>query len=444
MRKRQVLLTAAAMMTVCSLASGTYLTDIRADGNSKSVQTETQKLEKLNAQMEKEIEQLDKKVSASNEKYEKYTEKQKELKEQIQKAKKELEEAKESKDKQYETMSKRIKFLYENGDTAYLEIILESESFQELIQKAEYVSKVAEYDSNMFKQLKETEEKIEKTSKQLEEDYDNVTKLAEKAKDEKEQLDKTVTAKKEKVQEYQQQLSENEDLRAVYEESEQEAASEESESTVSAAAGSTQSGESASESSTSDGTSSESTGSTGSSSGSTGGSSSTSGSTGSSTGSTGSSSSGSTSSSSSGSSSSSSGSSSSTVSSSSTLLWPVPSLHTISSGYGYRVHPVTGVYKLHGGIDIPCATGTTLVAADSGRVEVAGYSAYNGYYIKIDHGNGLETMYLHCSQLLVSAGDYVSRGQTIAKSGATGMVTGAHLHFVVKKNGSYVNPMNYL
>ena len=84
------------------------------------------------------------------------------------------------------------------------------------------------------------------------------------------------------------------------------------------------------------------------------------------------------------------------------------------------------------------------MAAASGTVEVAGYSVYNGYYIKIDHGNGLETMYLHCSKLLVSAGDHVTRGQTLAKSGATGMVTGAHLHFVVKKNGSYVNPMNYL
>ena len=125
-----------------------------------------------------------------------------------------------------------------------------------------------------------------------------------------------------------------------------------------------------------------------------------------------------------------------TTVSSGNLSWPVPSCHSISSGYGYRIHPVTGVRKLHAGI--------TIVAAASGTVVDAGYNAYNGNYLKISHGNGLETMYLHCSKLLVSSGARVSGGQTIAKSGATGMVSGAHLHFVVKKNGNYVNPQNYL
>ena len=118
----------------------------------------------------------------------------------------------------------------------------------------------------------------------------------------------------------------------------------------------------------------------------------------------------------------------STTVSSGNLIWPVPSCHSISSGYGYRIHPVTGVRKLHAGIDIPCSTGTTIVAAASGTVVDAGYNAYNGNYLKISHGNGLETMYLHCSKLLVSSGARVSGGQTIAKSGATGMVSGAHLH----------------
>ena len=133
-----------------------------------------------------------------------------------------------------------------------------------------------------------------------------------------------------------------------------------------------------------------------------------------------------------------------TTVSSGNLSWPVPSCHSISSGYGYRIHPVTGVRKLHAGIDIPCSTGTTIVAAASGTVVDAGYNAYNGNYLKISHGNGLETMYQLCSKLLVSSGARVSGGQTIAKSGATGMVSGAHLHFVVKKNGNYVNPQNYL
>ena len=442
MQKKRVLLAAAAMMAACSLATGTYRTDIWAEGSKNEIQKKTQKLENLNAQMADEIEQLDKKVSESNEKYEKYVKKQNNLEEQIKETKEELKEAKESREKQYETMKKRIKFMYENGDTAYLEIILKSESFQELVTKAEYVSKVAEYDSNMFKKLKKTEETIENASQKLEEDYDKVTKLVDQTKEEKDQLDKMVTAKKEKVQEYQKELSENEELLAVYEEAEQQdedAAYVEADSAaVAISTESTQqsstSADTGSSTETSAGTgASASTEDTASASTSTSSKPDTSTSTSSKPGA-----------STSTSKKPSASTSTSSTSSSSTLLWPVPSLHTISSGYGYRVHPVTGVYKLHGGIDIPCSTGTTLVAAASGTVEVAGYSVYNGYYIKIDHGNGLETMYLHCSKLLVSAGDHVTRGQTIAKSGATGMVTGAHLHFVVKKNGSYVNPMNYL
>ena len=133
-----------------------------------------------------------------------------------------------------------------------------------------------------------------------------------------------------------------------------------------------------------------------------------------------------------------------TTTSSGNLGWPVPSCHSISSGYGYRIHPVTGVRKLHAGIDIPCSTGSTIVAAASGTVIDAGYNSYNGNYLKISHGNGLETMYLHCSKLLVSSGSRVSKGQTIARLGATGIVSGAHLHFVLIKNGNFVNPQNYL
>ena len=103
-----------------------------------------------------------------------------------------------------------------------------------------------------------------------------------------------------------------------------------------------------------------------------------------------------------------------------------------------------GGTKFHEGIDIGAPKGSTVVAAGSGTVEVAGYSPYNGNWVKIDHGNGLETLYLHNSSLKVSSGQRVSRGQKIASSGSTGMSTGPHLHFAVKKNGSYVNPMNYM
>lgn len=390
----------AAILTVC-LMMGSYHMEIKAK-ESKESSKKTERSESVD-QMEKEVAKLDRKMSEANEKYEKYTKEQSDLKKKIRETKKELEDAKKSRQDQYDTMSKRIKFLYENGDTAYLEIIFEAQSFSEFWTKAEYVNQIAKYDADMFKELKDTEEKIEKSSKQLEEDYDHVTELAKQAKKEKEEASQIFLDKKEKLKDYQKELAKNEKLQDAYEGAQQK------KDQVYADAGDSQSSVGADKEISKEENPDEKT-----------------------------------ESSAAASTSSSSDNSNSLPASSGGLTWPVPSLHSISSGYGYRVHPVTGAYKLHAGIDIPCSTGTTIVAADSGTVEDAGYTPYNGNYIKIDHGNGLETMYLHCSSLLVSSGSHVSQGQTIAKSGATGMVSGAHLHFVVKKNGNYVNPMDYL
>lgn len=121
------------------------------------------------------------------------------------------------------------------------------------------------------------------------------------------------------------------------------------------------------------------------------------------------------------------------------LGYPTSS-RTISAGYpNYR----SGRY--HGGIDFRCPTGTPVYAAASGKVIVAKNLNYSyGHYLIIDHGNGLSTLYAHNSQLLVSVGQHVSKGQVIAKSGSTGNSTGPHCHFEVRVNGTRVNPLNYL
>lgn len=126
------------------------------------------------------------------------------------------------------------------------------------------------------------------------------------------------------------------------------------------------------------------------------------------------------------------------------MAWPVPGNSSISSYFGYRIHPVTGVNKLHDGIDIPAATGTTIVAGSSGTVVRAEYNTAYGNWIVIDHGGGIMTYYAHNSQMLVSIGQTVKRGQQIAKAGSTGYSTGSHCHFSVLVNGSFVNPLNYL
>lgn len=126
-----------------------------------------------------------------------------------------------------------------------------------------------------------------------------------------------------------------------------------------------------------------------------------------------------------------------------TFTWPAPGVTVITSPFGYRTHPTTGQYKLHTGTDIGCPSGTSVVAAADGVVVISGNHTAYGKYISINHGGGIATLYAHNSQLLVSKGQSVKKGQVIAKSGNTGWSTGPHLHFEVLINGSPVNPMNY-
>jgi len=124
--------------------------------------------------------------------------------------------------------------------------------------------------------------------------------------------------------------------------------------------------------------------------------------------------------------------------------WPL--YGTITSNYGSRY--IFGSYSFHSGLDIAAPYGTAIAAADGGKVVFAGTGTGSnwslGNYVRIDHENGLETVYAHCSSLNVSTGDRVYKGQTIARVGATGRATGSHCHFTVKSNGSIVSPWNYL
>lgn len=116
----------------------------------------------------------------------------------------------------------------------------------------------------------------------------------------------------------------------------------------------------------------------------------------------------------------------------------------VSSPFGYRIHPIFHVRKMHTGVDMSAGMGTPIKVADSGTVIQAGWRGGYGKCVVISHGNGVATLYAHQSVLLVSVGDTVKRGQVIGKVGSTGYSTGAHLHFEVRVNGSPVDPMRYL
>lgn len=126
--------------------------------------------------------------------------------------------------------------------------------------------------------------------------------------------------------------------------------------------------------------------------------------------------------------------------------WPVNTkFNNITSKFGYRTHPVTGVYKLHTGVDIASSgiKGTSIYAAKGGTVLKAGYNTGYGNYVVIDHGGGYATLYGHASTLTVSVGQTVSKGDVIGYVGSTGYSTGPHLHFEIIKNGEYTNPLTY-
>lgn len=127
------------------------------------------------------------------------------------------------------------------------------------------------------------------------------------------------------------------------------------------------------------------------------------------------------------------------------MAWPTPGYYTLSYGYGYRVHPVYKTWKLHTGIDIAAPTGANFVAAESGTVIVAQTNYYGyGTCVAIDHGGGIITLYGHGSQLLVSNGQYVTKGTPVLKVGSTGVSTGPHAHFEVRVNGTTTDPMKYV
>lgn len=127
------------------------------------------------------------------------------------------------------------------------------------------------------------------------------------------------------------------------------------------------------------------------------------------------------------------------------FTWPLSTGGTLTSNYGYRIHPISGVRKMHTGIDLAAPAGTPILAAESGTVSLVrklgtGY----GWYVVVSHGSNISTLYAHMSSIIVSEGQAVSRGQKLGGVGTTGSSTGNHLHFEVRVNGSHVSPWGYI
>ena len=123
------------------------------------------------------------------------------------------------------------------------------------------------------------------------------------------------------------------------------------------------------------------------------------------------------------------------------FIWPVPGYTRVTSPFGMRVHQITSVFKLHTGTDVGAPTGTNFLAMNSGLVVKAEYNTAYGNMVIIDHGGGITTLYAHGSEIMVTVGQYVNRGDTVLKVGDTGYATGPHAHFEIRISGEYIDPM---
>ncbi len=297
---------------------------------------------------------------------------------------------------QYEAMKLRIKYMYENGDEQMLEILFDATDISDFLNKAEYISTVSDYDREKLEEYQEIVKQVEEQEQKLQEEYDELSEMQDELIEKQESLETLIATKEGEISDLEDDIKSNEkkiekleEAAATAAKKKKEAQEAQADAEARAAASSSSSG-------------------------------------------------------SSGSSSSSSSAGESVVSGNGTFTHPCPGYTRISSGFGYRTAPKAGASTNHKGVDFAAPQGTPIYAAEAGTVTSASYSGNAGNLIVINHGNGLQTYYMHTSKMFVSAGQKVSKGQNIGLVGTTGNSTGPHLHFQVMKNGSPVNPMSYL
>lgn len=333
----------------------------------------------------------------------------------------ELAAAEEDRQKQYEDMKLRIQFMYENQSSSALTKLLSAGSIAEFLNSAEYISQISQYDRNMLLKYEETVENIAKMEETLKTEISELEAMKQQVEEEQKAVAALVQEKEAKLAQTEGEIVDAQQLADAYEaeiEAQNEiiaqiqAAEEERLRQEQEAQNAAQNNQENNENENGNNSDNSSDNNSDSDSGNNSGGNNEGGST--------------------------------TQPTVSAFTWPCPSSTRITSDYGPRESPTAGASTYHKGIDIGAAYGADIVAAADGTVVFAGYSSSAGNYVTINHGGGLYTVYMHCSSLVVSKGQSVSRGQVIAKVGSTGISTGNHLHFGVSLNGSYVNPWNYL
>ncbi|WP_296116027.1 murein hydrolase activator EnvC [uncultured Eubacterium sp.] len=423
------LLATAAGSAGASAASGS-ISDVRErksqlENDLKDVKALISQLQGQQGDVQAAISELDAKLSAISEKIDDLEAQTEEKNKELADSEEQLATAQENEAEQYESMKGRIRYMYQNSGMNYLEALLEAGSFAELLKKVEYMSSLMTYDREKLSEYQQLQAEIQNAEEIIKQDKAELEALQSQQEEEQQAVKLLMQEKEQQLSGIRQGLSEAEESAQEYEQKiaaenqliqdmlaaeeaarkSEEARKQQEEQKRQEELKKQQEDANNSSNSTNSGSSS--------------GSASNSGA----------------------------GSSNVNTNNSYTggvFTWPCPSSTRITSGFGKRNSPTAGASSYHQGYDIGASSGAAVVAAADGIVTITGYSSVLGNYVILSHGGGLFTIYEHCSSVLVSKGQSVSRGSTIAKVGSTGISTGPHLHFGVQLNGKYVDPGNYL
>ncbi|MBQ2745738.1 MAG: peptidoglycan DD-metalloendopeptidase family protein [Lachnospiraceae bacterium] len=300
----------------------------------------------------------------------------------IEETKVSITEAQKEIDAQYEAMKLRIQYMYENGEFSYLAMIFNSDSMEEMLNRAEYLGQITSYDREQLTKFEQAKADLDAKELKLENELANLEATLAEIEEEQNATEKLLAVKQEELSEHihdiestendiQHMESDIETQKAIVAELEEIERKRKEQEALNALKKLTYDG--------------------------------------------------------------------------GTMTWPLPGYSRLSSYFGTRPNPFgQPTQEYHSGIDVPAPKGTKIVAAYDGEVAWSYYSSSAGNWVGIDHGDGIYTVYMHMSKRLVSEGDMVKKGDVIGLVGTTGRSTGNHLHFGVRKDGKYVDPLDWV
>ncbi|MFT9494004.1 murein hydrolase activator EnvC family protein [Anaerosolibacter sp.] len=374
MKTKRILLIITTMLFTSTFMIDGFAQDVTSQKNKlnqlnqqiKNIKNKLLENEKKEESLSAQIKSINKEIEDSESEINELNLKINETEEQIEETKHELQEAQDNINEKNDVLGARLNVMYKNGNLSYLQVLLESTSFVDMMSRLDMVKRIVESDMELLKFMRAQKDKINNDKKLLENQQANMVDLANSIKRKQQEL----VVSRGKIDRLKKDiLTDNKKLEQQEDEMNRYAKEIASEIR---------------------------------------------------------------------------GLQTNEVYKGGKFAWPAPGYSRITSPFGYRIHPILKTKKLHTGMDIAVPTGKNIVAAESGTVIFSGWKGGYGNTVMVDHGSGLVTMYPHNSKLVVKKGDKVKREQVVAKAGSTGLSTGPHLHFEVRKNGEYVDPKPWL